>query len=89
MGLRRVVEVELLGARHAHDDVEDAELARRQRADHDAARAEALRAERHEARLGDDAAHAREHAALAAGALLVDFREERVRRVGDDGGLRV
>ena len=34
MALFRVVEVELLGARHAHDDVEDAELAGGERADH-------------------------------------------------------
>jgi len=39
------MEVELLGADHAHDDVEDTELARGERTNHDAASEEALRAE--------------------------------------------
>ena len=84
--LLRVVEVELLGADGGHDDVEDAELAGGEGADHDAPRAEARRAQRDDPRLGGDVAEALHHRAGAARAALVDLREERVGGVGDDGG---
>eukprot|EP00965_Chrysotila_dentata_P261395 6214236-Pleurochrysis_carterae.AAC.2 len=45
-----------------------------------------LRAELHEAGLGGDVAEARQHAARAAGAGLVNLGEQRVGRVRDDGG---
>eukprot|EP00962_Isochrysis_galbana_P050909 scaffold22268_cov123-Isochrysis_galbana.AAC.2 len=82
----RVVEVELLGADHGHHDVEDAELAGGEGADHDAAREQTLRAQLHDARLGGDVAQARHHGSSASGARLVDFGEERVGWVRDDGG---
>eukprot|EP00321_Phaeocystis_globosa_P016499 CAMPEP_0118830862 /NCGR_PEP_ID=MMETSP1162-20130426/28249_1 /TAXON_ID=33656 /ORGANISM="Phaeocystis Sp, Strain CCMP2710" /LENGTH=371 /DNA_ID=CAMNT_0006762231 /DNA_START=145 /DNA_END=1257 /DNA_ORIENTATION=- len=81
-----IVEVELLRADHTHDDVEDAELAGGERADHDAAGAQAHRAQVDEAHLGGDVGEARHHAARAARARLVDLGEQGVRRVRDDGG---
>jgi hypothetical protein len=47
----RVVEVELGRAGRVHHDVEEAELAGGEGADHDAPRAQALRAQRHDAGL--------------------------------------
>jgi len=57
----RGVEVELLGADEAHDNVEDTELASGERADHDATREEALRAQLDEACLSGDVAEALHH----------------------------
>ena len=79
-----VMEVELLGAHKAHDDVEDAELASSERANHDATRGKPLRAQLDDARLRSNVAQAREHAAGSASASLVDLGEQRVRRVRDD-----
>lgn len=86
MRLLRVVEVELGGADGRHDNVEDAELASGERADHHATGAEANSAQVPQADLADDVAHAAEHAARAARAALVHLGEHRVGRVGDDGG---
>ena len=81
----RLVVVELVDAYRREHRVEDRELARGEAADHDAARAEALRRELVEAHLRGDSAHARKHTATAAGSRLIHQREERVGRVGADG----
>ena len=78
--------MELGGAEDIHHTVEDAELAGGEGADHDAASAQALRAQLDEARLGRDVREPLEHRAVAAGARLVDLREQRVGRVRDDRG---
>mmetsp|Transcript_19424 Transcript_19424/g.52857 ORF Transcript_19424/g.52857 Transcript_19424/m.52857 type:complete len:332 (+) Transcript_19424:175-1170(+) len=82
----RLVEVELLGAQGPHHAVEDAELQGRERSDHHASRAEALRAELDDARLLGDVHHALGDRAVPAGSGLVHLRQERVGRVRDDGG---
>ena len=80
-----VVEVELAGAEHAHDGVEDAKLTGGESADHEATRGQTLCAQLQVAGLGGDAAKADHSAALATGTGLVDLGEEGVSRVRDDG----
>ena len=61
-----LVVVELVDAYRREHRVEDRELARREAADHDAPRAEALRRELVEAHLARDCAHTSKHGALTA-----------------------
>merc|ERR1711972_403241 len=62
--LRRV-EVELLRTQGTHDGVEDTKLKRGERSDHHAARAQALGAKLHDARLLRDVHHALRDGAIA------------------------
>eukprot|EP00760_Papus_ankaliazontas_P004395 PhM_4_TR11858/c0_g1_i1/m.65910 len=81
------MEVEFLGAGHSHRDVEDGELACRERADHDAAGAETREAQLLEANVAGEVEQTGGDAARAAGrGALVDERQERVGGVRDDRG---
>ena len=71
-----VVEVELGGAEHAHDGVEDTELTGSEGTDHDATGAEASHAELGEPELLGDVYQAGNGATIATGALLVDLGQE-------------
>jgi len=81
----RVVEVEPGGPEGAHHRVEDPELEGGEGADHDATGAEACEAEVLEAGVLGDLDQALGDGPLASRPRLVDLREQRVCRVGDDG----
>ncbi len=82
----RVLEVVLAGADCVHDGVEDAELAGGERANHDATRGETDGSELDEADVFCDVHETSGSGASAASAGFVDFRQQSVCGVGDDGG---
>merc|ERR1712187_50581 len=79
------VEVELFCAKGAHDGVENAELQGREGTNHDTTRAQACRAEIDDAHFFRDIHHSLWDRTITTSSLLIHFREERVRGVGDDG----